>query len=175
MPSTFNVFLTYLADEYGNEEEKPGSPIVCKEQCPQKEVDCWRKLDATFERQVGSASLQKNRIRFLSCKVGLLWRQLFISGSRIKQLSCLRHKWAKINTLILTGFNLRDALDCSNCMKSLKRVITAGTPSLQKKVADWMVSAASTNNYEKYFFRMTHVFLPLTKEFVGFQQLLMDG
>jgi len=58
---------------------------------------------------------------------------------RIKQLSGRRRNWAKNNNLILTGFNLRNASDCSKYMKSLKRAITAGTKTLPKKVADRMV------------------------------------
>jgi hypothetical protein len=58
---------------------------------------------------------------------------------RIKQLSGRRRNWAKNNNLILTGFNLRNASDCSKYVKSLKRAITAGAKTLPKKVADRMV------------------------------------
>ena len=58
---------------------------------------------------------------------------------RIKQLSGRRRNWAKNNKLFLNGFNLRNASDCSECMKILKREILAAPPSTPKRIVARMV------------------------------------
>ena len=58
---------------------------------------------------------------------------------RIKQLSGRRRNWAKNNGIILTGFNLKNASDCSKYMKILKRILVAGNPSIPKRMVDRIV------------------------------------
>jgi len=58
---------------------------------------------------------------------------------RIKQLSGRRRNWAKNNGIILTGFNLKNASECSKYMKILKRILVAGNPSMPKRMVDRIV------------------------------------
>jgi len=58
---------------------------------------------------------------------------------RIKQLSHRRRNWAKNNGIILTGFNLKNASECREYMKILKRILDAGGKSLPKRVVDRIV------------------------------------
>jgi hypothetical protein len=63
----------------------------------------------------------------------------FFLKPRIKQLSGRRRNWAKNNGVILTGFNLKNASECSKYMKILKRILVAGNPSLPKRMVDRIV------------------------------------
>ena len=58
---------------------------------------------------------------------------------RIKELTGRRRNWAKNHKIMLTGFNMWNAAECSKYMKILHRALSPGSPSLPVRTKERLV------------------------------------